>query len=194
MNETDVTDGGVKCPFNVLIDSAEQLPWRFTGISVDKGEWPPVVQVMIDQEKLFPWQIVYNIDVTHCSLGHHHGDYSIQGYEGRVHIERKSLEDAIATFCAYADREVNFQKEMEYLHEVEYSAVVVECSVGQALANVRQWGTKTEAQNRQRLSRKILSLQMDYNVQWFWCDSRRHAEITTFRLLNRFYRKLKDES
>lgn len=41
--------------------------------------------------------------------------------------------------------------------------------------------------------RSLLAWQQDYRVQWAFCESRRMAEITTFRWLYRWWEKhLKD--
>lgn len=51
------------------------------------------------------------------------GDYSLQGYEEKVSIERKSLDDFIQ--CCTYQRE-RFERELDRLREFTYKAIVVE--------------------------------------------------------------------
>ena len=67
------TSDELLCPFVVLIDSAEQQPFPFTGIHADAASdnRPLVIRTK--------WQ---------C-LGRHPkslGDYSIDGFQGRCHV------------------------------------------------------------------------------------------------------------
>jgi len=51
------------------------------------------------------------------------GDYSIEGYESRVAIERKSLDDFIGTVLRSRER---FAREIDMLRNYEFAAVVIE--------------------------------------------------------------------
>jgi len=64
--------GLVVCPFTIICDSREQLPYEFSGMEWGAGETCVVPTVV---------------------RGLAQGDYSIQGLEDRIAIERKSLDD-----------------------------------------------------------------------------------------------------
>lgn len=53
------------------------------------------------------------------------GDYSAAGFEGRVSVERKSINDMVG--CLTSGRE-RFERELERLKGYEFSAVVIEAS------------------------------------------------------------------
>lgn len=173
-------------PFTVLVDSAESQPFTFTGIDGDAD---------IDGRPL-------SIKTQWCSLGRHPhslGDYSIEGYFGRVAVERKSMEDAWGTVLGWEsqhqrDRDMpgrreRFEKELENLAGIEAAMVVVEASFDQCLREMPEWGTKPARTNAKIFLRSVLAYMQDYKVPWLFCDGRRLAEVVTFRYLQRFWRK-----
>lgn len=177
MGDTDEgADRADVAPFTVLIDSQEQQPFTFRGITQDaaKAHRPLIVPI--------EWRY----------LGASMGDYSLIGYEGRAHIERKSPQDAAGTILGWGEHRDRFERELANLAAMECSAVVVECSLGSLVEFVRHSpprGKKTPDENAKILYRQVLAWQQDYRVPWIFCDSRRLAEITTFRTLERFWRK-----
>lgn len=146
----------------ILVDTREQHPFTFDGYDVEKR--------------------------FHC-LGNNRGDYSIHGFQGRISIERKSMEDAQGTILGWGARRENFLKELEFLSTIEFGSVVVESSFEAMLAESPEWGEKTAEENRKIMFRQVLAWQQDFKVPWIFCDSRRLAETTTFRLLQRFFEK-----
>lgn len=162
------------CEFTVLVDTLEQAPFTFQGITQDADkENRPLI-----------------IPTEPKGLGVAMGDYAIQGFEGYAHIERKSASDAASTILGWGEHRERFIRELSNLAQMEASAVVVECTLGQLVNFVKQSpprGKKTPAQNSKILYRQILGWQQDFRVPWVFCDSRRLAEITTFRILERFW-------
>ena len=79
-------------PFTVCIDTAEGQPWKFTNLKCDASrDHRPIV---------VPWK--------YQSLGRHpnsYGDYSIEGFEEKVAIERKSPEDFGSTVLGWSKKE-----------------------------------------------------------------------------------------
>jgi hypothetical protein len=169
-------DDGIACDFVVLVDSQEKKPFRFEGLTTDadRGNRPLLVETK--------WE----------SLGPAWGDYSIDGYQGDVHIERKSRDDFISTLLGYGDRWERFERELNNLQTIKAAAVVVECSLGGALASIKSTAHKTESENRKTVFRKYLALAADYRIPWHFCDSRRLAEQAAFRVLARFWKKQKE--
>lgn len=161
-------------PFVVLIDTGEQHPWTFAGLKGDskQGYRPLVVRT----ERVY--------------LGASRGDYSIDGLEGRVHVERKSVQDCQNTLLAYGQRRERWRKELEYLESVDHSAIIIEGSMTEVISTAPSWGKRTRQQNAKSLHRTIIGLQDSYAVPWFFCDSRGFAEITCYRFLNRAWEKI----
>jgi hypothetical protein len=163
----------IQAPFTILCDSQEKGPWTFAGIRA---------RSFIDAK-----QRLYMPQVEWHYLGVGMGDYSLRGFEGRVSIERKSLEDAHGTLLGWKNRRDRFKRELANLADMDSAAVVVEASLGEVLAEAPEWGKKTSAENRLALHGTILAWQQEYRVPWIFCDDRRLAEVTAFRLLERFW-------
>lgn len=160
------------CPFTILIDSQEKHPFVFQGLrhDADAQSRPLAVPIM--------WK----------SLGAHHGDYSLSGWEGHVAIERKSMNDAHGTFLGWSERRERFEEELEYLSGIECAAVVIECTRGQLYANAPSQGKKSSQENAKILMRTVLSWEQRFSVPFMFCDTRRLAEVEAFRLLQQFFR------
>ena len=148
-------------PFTVAIDTREQFPFGFTGLKEGAKRSPLVVRTQL--------------------MGLKSGDYSIVGHEDQISIERKSLEDLYGTLTRGRDR---FERELERLQLMKFSAVVVEAS----------W-TITCLRPPERsqvlpktIYRSILAYMQRYpRTHWMMCDTRRFAEITTYRTLERYW-------
>ncbi len=177
------TDESVVCPFVVLVDSAEQEPFEFKGLKCG-------IQGKDNRKPLLvktQWQ----------SLGRHPnqlGDYSIEGYVGRVHVERKSIDDCQQTILGFDGARDRFERELHNLTHIEAPLIVVEGSLTQVIGETNgRRKTKPSVQSRQLL-RSIVAFQQDYAVPWMFCDSRRMAEIVTFRFFERYWRKKQQEA
>ena len=165
-------DRSVMCPFTVLIDAQEKIPFTFQGLTADsKDDSRPII-----------------VPTKRQSLGPSHGDYSIEGHEGHVHIDRKSIEDCIGTVLGWGDRREQFQRTLQYLGGCEVSAIVVEGSFGACAAACTETKGKTKQENQRVFHRQVLAWQQDYAVPWVFCDTVRFAEKTTFQILRRYHK------
>lgn len=165
-------DRSVMCPFTVLIDAQEKIPFTFQGLTADsKDDSRPII-----------------VPTKRQSLGPSHGDYSIEGHEGRVHIDRKAVNDCISTVLGWSDRRENFVETLQYLGGCEVSAIVVEGSFGACIKEARETKGKTQAENRRIFHRQVLAWQQDFAVPWIFCDTTRFAEKTTFQILRRYFK------
>ncbi len=148
----------------VICDTREQLGYTFEGFTCDKadGGGPLVVPVIRD---------------TLAS-----GDYALQGYAGCA-VERKSLQDLYGTIGQGRER---FERELIRLAELKFAAVVIEATWPEVCAEPpphTQLPPKV-------VFRSILAWAVRYpRVHWLPCGDRRLAEVTTFRLLERFVRE-----
>jgi hypothetical protein len=166
----------IVCPFIVLIDSAEQTPFTFERIHADAnhGHREMVVGTR--------WK---------C-LGRHPkqlGDYSIDGLIGQVHVERKSVVDCQGTILGWGGSRDRFEQELFNLSHIPAALVVVEGSIQDVLSTSNDRRTREHRVVAKQLHRSILALMQDFHVPWYFAGSRREAEISTFRFLERFYRK-----
>lgn len=152
----------VVCPFTVIVDTREQAPYRFMGLKSDaKDKNCPLI-----------------IPTVRATLKT--GDYSIEGLEDHVTVERKEFGDFY--HCCGGDRE-RFQKQLERLNEIPVAAIVVEAGLNSVIT-----GHPQSRLNPKTVYRSIISWQQRLpNVHWWFLWSRHLAEITTFRILERFW-------
>jgi len=79
------------------------------------------IPICVDSRERLPFHFGPEVPTVVCCLPA--GDYSSPGYELRVAIERKSLQDL--TMCCGAER-ARFVRELERLSRYERAAIVVE--------------------------------------------------------------------
>jgi ERCC4-type nuclease len=147
----------------VIVDSREQAPFTFTGLHGDAKEKHRPLIVPLLRKALKS------------------GDYSVDGYEDRVAIERKSLADLFSTLGQNRER---FVAELERLNELDFAAVVIEAPVSMIVGQ-----PPPHSQLRPKtVIRSIIAWQQRYrHVHWWPCTSRSQAEQVAFRILQRFY-------
>lgn len=166
----------INSPFKIAIDTAEQHPWKFLGIKSDAKDDDQIIWTQTVQESLGRYPNSF-------------GDYSIEGYAGRVGIERKSRDDCIATVLGFNDgRRMRFESELENLSSIS-SLVIVECSHEECLDHAGDYGGKKAEHQQKIFNRSIISYLQDYNVRWFWATNRGHAESACYRFLSRYWHK-----
>jgi len=151
------------CPFTVIIDTREQTPWLFQNHKASKTDGGGLVQVNTKLKALNP------------------GDYSIQGFETVIAVERKNIDDFIS--CCTHDRR-RFLSQIARLSQLRHSMVIVESSIA-AIAS-GQYGSSALPR---AIVRSVLSWQIQYpNVQWQFAPSRWIAEQLAFRWFEAFWR------
>lgn len=184
----------VDAGFVVLIDTAEQHPFPFTNLVADANQkYRPLV-----------------VRTKMVNLGRHPhslGDYSIEGFYGRCHIERKSVEDAQATVLGWGKndsegevidmgRRKRFEKELENLAKIDAGIVLVEGTYEDCLNTMRSHGAKSAQENAKIFNRSVQSYMQDAVYKgcwWHFAGSRRTAERFAFQYLRRFWKKHKNE-
>lgn len=163
--------------FVIIVDTAEQHAFTFTGLRADSDQ---------SYTKIHP------VVVSQC-LGRHPdsmGDYSLAGGIGRCAIERKSMEDCQSTILGFTDgHRERFECELKNLSKMESPLVLVECSLDELLVNAPEYGKKNKAQNAKILFRSVLAYQQDYRVPWLFAASRELAEQSAYWFLHRFWEK-----
>jgi len=157
-------------PFKILVDAQEKHPYRFGGMVADanlKGR-----SLVIETE----WRSLKT------------GDYSIDGWEKHVTIERKSLEDLYTTLGQHRDR---FEREHQRMAGLGAgnSCVIIEANWERVLKHPPR---------RSRLCPKVvfrtfLSWSQKFAVPWYCFDSRRLAEVATFRFLECWWNRIQEE-
>jgi ERCC4-type nuclease len=104
------------------------------------------------------------------------GDYSVEGFEDKIAVERKSKEDAYG--CVGSGRR-RFIECLERLAALERAAVVIERSI-------ENFDQEPPARTRIDSSMAVgsyISWSCKYRIPVFWCHNKLYAERITVRFL-----------
>ena len=140
-----------KLPLRIVVDSREQHPFAFEG---------------------------YPVEVTPATLAT--GDISIAGFETRIAIERKTLDDLLHSISTERER---FSRELQRLKACDAAAVIVE-SPAAALRSGRYRSRMDPASAWQT----CVAFMQRFRVAFIFCESRQDAEQVTFDYLRHFHR------
>ncbi len=138
----------------ILVDSREQLPFTFEG-----------------------YEVVPEVVGLPC------GDYSLPGFEDRIAIERKSLDDLVG--CLMGSNRERFERELARGRHYDHFAVVVEAN----LSDVAQGRYRSEM-TPQAVLQSLVTFQVRYRVPFMWCGNRAGAQFMTFSLLAKYLREI----
>jgi len=110
------------------------------------------------------------------------GDYSIEGFEDSVAVERKTLEDFVSTVIRQRKR---FFRELQRLEEYEAACVVVESDLRDVLTGRYRSGAHPSA-----VLGIVISIVVDFQIPVFFCSDRQVACRFVEEFLLRFHRKV----
>lgn len=152
------------CPFSIVIDTREQLPYTFSGLRANAS------------------QGARNLNIITRFAALPTGDYILFGHPGGAVVERKSKADL---YQSISKKRENFEERLERMCCQFYAAaVVVEAELGDVLANppaFTQYPPKS-------LYRSILMWMIRWpKVNWLFLPTREVAEATTFRFLEKYW-------
>jgi len=146
----------------VIVDTREQLPYTFEDLA---GANVPAVRT-----KTATLQT---------------GDYSIQGLESRLCVERKSVSDFYGTITAGRDR---FERELKRMQSMERAAVIVEGRFSDVICPF-QYGRRISSD---AVLGSVASFYARYRVPCYFLANRQDAERFTLKLLIKCWKVLKD--
>jgi len=109
-------------------------------------------------------------------------DYSLEGYESSVAVERKSLEDFIGTVIRARGR---FEVELGALREFERRCVVVEASLEDIEAHRYAADVHPNA-----LLGAAVAIAVDFDIPVYFCSNRQLACHFTERFLCRYHERV----
>lgn len=110
------------------------------------------------------------------------GDYSLDGYEASVAVERKSLEDFVSSAVTARER---FGRELRVLSEYDFACVVVEASMEDILEHRYRAGIHPAS-----VFGATLSIIVDVGVPVYFCNDRQIACRFVEDALCRYHRKV----
>ena len=143
-------------PITIITDTREQLPYAF------EIRWAATVSRALPA-----------------------GDYSVEGLETSVAVERKSLEDFVHSVIR--DRE-RFKKELAKLSEYPHACVVVEAGLPDVLLARYPSGAHPHS-----VFGAVVSICVDHGVPVYFCGDRQTARKFTQEYLLRAAKQLRCE-
>jgi hypothetical protein len=168
-------------PFTVLVDSMEQQPFSFENLTGPTGK-PVAVPTK--------WKA---LGIREGRYYQPMGDYSIEGFESLIHLERKSVTDCQSTVLAFGGRRERFEHQLAVFDGLPWSAVIVEGTLADVVRTVQAHGKKPVEELRKIVFHTLMAWQMDYRTPWFFCESRRMAETVAWRTMVRFWQKSREK-
>ena len=111
------------------------------------------------------------------------GDYSVEGLEGQVAVERKSLADFVHTVIHEFPR---FAVELDKLGQLTAACVVVEADLDRVLRGLES--DSLRAVRPESVLGAAVHITLRYRVPVFWCGSRQAARAFTEGFLRTFVR------
>lgn len=161
----------VNCPFKILIDTQEQIPYTFEGIesNSDHGNLPYLVQTERKWlERLGDYSLIFPEEIARP--------------HPKVCIERKSKADFFGSIADRSNWEERLARQCE---ELEYAAIIIEAE----WLEIAQ-GIPYSDMNFTSIHRTVQSWTIEYSkVHWFFYPGREAAESACFWLLYRCYEK-----
>jgi len=109
------------------------------------------------------------------------GDYSIRGFEDRVAIERKSLDDLVG--CLKDSQRERFERELRRSRAMDFFGVVLEASLSDLAGGAYRSGMLPAS-----VVQSILALSVRYRVPIYFAENRTWGQRVTESLLEKFAR------
>lgn len=139
----------------------------------DGSKGSGILKIVIDTREQNPWEL-RGFDTIRGTLNA--GDYSLQGYETKVAVERKSKEDAWGCTGLHRGR---FLDCLGRLSRLDRAAIVIECGLAE-YSKKPKWVKKVTPGTAVG---SYISWSVQYRIPVFWCDDRDYAERVAVRFL-----------
>jgi ERCC4-type nuclease len=141
------------------------------------------MKILIDTREQTPWYFD-EFEVETEVRGLKTGDYSVDGYEEKICVERKSVSDLVGTITRGRDR---FQRELGRMQEMDFAAVVIEAD----WAEVIRWCLTHTEMNPKSLNNSMLTFQMRFpRCHWVFRPTRYTAMKTTYQIFDLYLRRI----
>ena len=130
----------------------------------------PDIVILIDTREQLPLALPNSRRATLST-----GDYSVEGYENLIAVERKSHSDFVGCVAQGRDR---FERELARLAMFEYPALVLECTMADLLA-----GTRFSEVHPHAAVGSLIAWSVKWRVPVWLCGDRRTAAATGRKIL-----------
>ncbi|OGV47602.1 MAG: hypothetical protein A2017_09985 [Lentisphaerae bacterium GWF2_44_16] len=113
------------------------------------------------------------------------GDYSLEGFENKVAVERKTLDDFVNTVLRGHDR---FYQELRSLQNYDHACVVIESNLRDLIEGNYRSGVHPNA-----MLATVIAININFKIPVFFCGDRQAACRFVEEYLKYFYRKYTNE-
>lgn len=137
--------------------------------------------VLYDTREQTPYQFARYSDVTAQAATLTTADYSLQGLQDKIGLERKSLSDLTGTLTSGRER---FQRECERGKGLDYFGLIIEAS----MEDVRTHSYRSQM-TPQSLLQTLAAYSVRYSLHVHWCGSREGGEYMTYSILSKYLRE-----
>jgi len=136
------------------------------------------MKIIIDSRERLPFAFEkYPVQIERAALAA--GDYSLAGFQDRICIERKSLNDLIG--CLTGKDRTRFEKELARAGSFERFAVIVEADIQDISC-----GRYTSNMKPHAALQSITAFYIRYGVPFLFCGDRDGAEYMTYSILEKY--------
>jgi ERCC4-type nuclease len=147
--------------------------------------------IVQDTREQTPWDFSYEKTIAQEIGTLKTGDYTIRGLEDKICIERKASVEEIAGNLG--KEYLRFEKELERMKAHEHCFIICEFPL-QDLVEYPFHRKNAKLQSQTKISgkfllKKILEIQMDYNVHVIFAGSKFLANKTALSLMKRIYER-----
>ncbi len=140
-----------------------------------------MLQIICDSREQQPLDFrQYDAEVVRTGLKT--GDYSVLGFENRIALERKGLDDLVG--CLMGDNRRRFERELTRARELEYFAVVCEADLGDIAGHRYRSQIRPHA-----VMQSILAFSIRHRAPFIWAGDRARAAYIVYWLLQKFQRE-----
>jgi hypothetical protein len=143
--------------------------------------------IIVDTREQIPWEYGFH-DTAKKKLDT--GDYSIEGFEDILAIERKKSVSEIATNLS----ESRFKDVLQRLSKIKHPYMVFEFSLDEVYSfpvgsdiPKRMWDKLKISGNY--IIKRLIEIQLEYNIQIVFCDDSSNAERFSASLMKRIYER-----
>ena len=139
-------------------------------------------KIIVDSREKHPWSFENSV-----TKKLEFGDYSIEGYEKNIAIERKTLDDFVGSVIQNWER---FKEEIKGLSKINNSSssfarIVIEGSIDDILLK-----KYTSSALPQAVLGRAISIEIDYGVPIIWAGSRQLARFYVDIIFEMFYKRI----
>lgn len=140
------------------------------------------MKIIIDTREILPY--IFSTPSIRGTLKT--GDYSIEGFEDKVAVERKELNDLIGCLTVGRSR---FERELSRGMEMDYFALVIEAS----LADIATGNYKSQM-NPKSACQSVFAFSVRYRLPVFFVGNRAYGARVTESLLLKYIKEFDQAS